>query len=157
MVGNGCRNKVITCLQFEDVSLWVVVRGLKLRKREIESVAMVSHINSLTPGRSWFNFKSAIFYLVLLIGIFRSSYDDALMGFIWRRVNNDSDNGLVPSGNKPLPEPMLTKIYVAIWRHRLISLYKYAHGFTAVGHRKSRYWHQGNKSSWVALVKYQSD
>ena len=28
-----------------------------------------------------------------------------------------SGNGLVPSGIKPLPEPMLTQISVAIWRH----------------------------------------
>ena len=28
-----------------------------------------------------------------------------------------SGNGLVPSGDKPLPEPMLTQIYVAKWRH----------------------------------------
>ena len=27
-------------------------------------------------------------------------------------------NGLVPSGNKPLPEPMLTQISVAIWQHK---------------------------------------
>ena len=27
-------------------------------------------------------------------------------------VNNGSGNGLVPLGNKPLPEPMLTQIYV---------------------------------------------
>ena len=26
-------------------------------------------------------------------------------------------NGLVPSGNKPLPGLMLTQIYVAKWRH----------------------------------------
>ena len=26
-----------------------------------------------------------------------------------------SDNGLVPSGDKPLPEPMLTQIFVVIW------------------------------------------
>ena len=32
-------------------------------------------------------------------------------------VNIGSGNGLVLSGNKPLPEPMLTQIYVAIWRH----------------------------------------
>ena len=32
-------------------------------------------------------------------------------------VNFGSGNGLVPSGNKPLPEAMLTQIYVAIWRH----------------------------------------
>ena len=29
-----------------------------------------------------------------------------------------SGNGLVPSGNKPSPEPMLAQIYVAIWRHQ---------------------------------------
>ena len=28
-----------------------------------------------------------------------------------------SGNGLVPSGNKLLPEPMFTKFYVTIWRH----------------------------------------
>ena len=33
-------------------------------------------------------------------------------------VNFGSGKGLVPSGNKPLSEPMLTKIYVAIWRHQ---------------------------------------
>ena len=35
-------------------------------------------------------------------------------------ANVGSGNGLVPSGNKPLHEPMLTQIYVAIWRHELI-------------------------------------
>ena len=35
----------------------------------------------------------------------------------WWLVNFNSDNGLVPSGNKPLSELMLTQIYVAIWRH----------------------------------------
>ena len=33
-------------------------------------------VNTLAPGRAGFNFKSAIFNLVLLIGIFRSSYDN---------------------------------------------------------------------------------
>ena len=33
----------------------------------------------------------------------------------WSLVNTDSGNGLVPSGNKPLPEPMLPKISNAIW------------------------------------------
>ena len=33
-------------------------------------------------------------------------------------VNTGSGNGLVPSGNKPLPEPMLTQIYVTIWHHQ---------------------------------------
>ena len=34
-----------------------------------------------------------------------------------RLVNVGSSNGVVPSCNKPLPEPVLTKIYLAIWRH----------------------------------------
>ena len=29
-----------------------------------------------------------------------------------------SSNGMVPSGNRPLPEPVLTKIHGAIWRHK---------------------------------------
>ena len=33
--------------------------------------------------------------------------------------NNDSGNGLLPSGNKPLPEPMLTQMHVAILRHQV--------------------------------------
>ena len=32
-------------------------------------------------------------------------------------VNKDSGNALVSSDSKQLPEPMLTAIYVAIWRH----------------------------------------
>ena len=36
---------------------------------------------------------------------------------LWWLVNIGSGNGLVPSGNKPLPEPMLTQIYVARWHH----------------------------------------
>ena len=31
--------------------------------------------------------------------------------------NIGSGNGLVPLGNKPLPEPMLTQIYVIKYRH----------------------------------------
>ena len=33
-------------------------------------------------------------------------------GLYWWQVNIVSGNGLVPTGNKPLHEPMLTQIYV---------------------------------------------
>ena len=36
---------------------------------------------------------------------------------IYMQVNIGSGNGLVPLGNKPLPEPKLTQIIVAVWRH----------------------------------------
>ena len=35
----------------------------------------------------------------------------------WWTVNIGSGNGLVLSGNKRLPEPMLTQIFVTIWLH----------------------------------------
>ena len=34
------------------------------------------------------------------------------------KVNIGSDNGLVPSGNQPLPKLMVTTVYVAIWCHK---------------------------------------
>ena len=43
----------------------------------------------------------------------RAHYDVIVL---WK-VNTGEGNGLVPSGNRPLPEPMLNQIYVAIWRH----------------------------------------
>ena len=58
---------------------------------------------------------------------FQANFDDWWLGyFLWNRpqlkvigpyrccVSNGSGNGLVPSSNKPLPEPMLTQIYGAI-------------------------------------------
>ena len=38
-----------------------------------------------------------------------------------REVNTGSGNGLVPSGNKPLPEPMLIQSYAVTGRPRLIN------------------------------------
>ena len=43
----------------------------------------IANINSLAPVRSGFNLKSAIFNLVLLIGIFTSSYDNTLRWMSW--------------------------------------------------------------------------
>ena len=51
-------------------------------------------------------------------------FDSIFAYFLWNctgidanksDVNIGSGNGLVPSGNKPLPEPMLTQIYITIW------------------------------------------
>ena len=41
------------------------------------------------------------------------------MGLMDDQVNTGSGDGLVPSGTKPLPEPMLIQIYVitCIWVH----------------------------------------
>ena len=36
----------------------------------------------------------------------------------WWQVNIGLGNGLFPSSNKPLPEPMLIQIYNAIWHHK---------------------------------------
>ena len=78
-------------------------------------------VNSLAPGRFEWKFRYVIFKQILLIDGWGIYCEIALvwmsLGFHWWAVNNGSDNGLVPSGNKSLPEPMLTQIFVAIWRH----------------------------------------
>ena len=51
-------------------------------------------------------------------------------GHYWWLVNIGSGNGLVPSVNKPLPEPVMTKISNAIWRH-YIYIYIYAFMMTS--------------------------
>ena len=43
--------------------------------------------------------------------------------FLMITHNIGSGNGLVPSHNKPLPKPMLTKIYVAIWCHYMLQVH----------------------------------
>ena len=75
-------------------------------------------LNSLAPGRFQFNFRKVIFKLSLVNGSWGISYEIAIRWMpYWWEVNIVSGNGLVPLGNKPLPEPMLTQIFVAKWRH----------------------------------------
>ena len=73
------------------------------------------------PGKFEWKFRYVIFKQILVIGDRGISCEIALiwmsLGLHWSSVNIGSGNGLVPSGNKPLPEPMLTHIFVAIWRH----------------------------------------
>ena len=40
-----------------------------------------------------------------------------IIGSYWWEVNIGSDNGMVPSGNSPLPELLVTQICVTIWSH----------------------------------------
>ena len=61
-----------------------------------------------------------IFKLINPIDILSNSQEIALRKMpqnIWWEICIASGKGLVPSGNKPLPEPMLTQIYAIIWRH----------------------------------------
>ena len=57
-----------------------------------------------------------------MIGIFRSSTDYTPRLMAQDVIDDESMLVQVmawcrPSGNKPLPEPMLTQISVAMWRH----------------------------------------
>ena len=69
--------------------------------------------------------KKCNFNLVVLIGILRYSCDIALirMPRDLTEVNIGPGNGLLPSGNKLLPERMLIPICVAIRRHYTVTIY----------------------------------
>ena len=47
----------------------------------------------------------------------KSSELNATEPYCWK-VSIGSGNGLVPSGNRPLSEPMLIQIYITIWCHK---------------------------------------
>ena len=68
---------------------------------------VMADFNSLAPGRFDYSHKLVNFKLISTIYILS----------IWSLVNIGLGNGLVLSGSKPLPEPVLTWSYVAIWRH----------------------------------------
>ena len=78
-------------------------------------------INSMAPGKFEWKFEYVIFEWIFVIDDWGFSCEITLvwmsLGLHWWSVNIGSGNGLVPSGNKPLPEPMLTQISVAIWHH----------------------------------------
>ena len=78
-------------------------------------------LNSLAPETCASDVTSWVFKIVLRIDILITSCKIGLMlsvtGPHWWQGNIGSGNELVPSGNKPLPEPISTLIYVAKWRH----------------------------------------
>ena len=82
-------------------------------------ILLSTNVNSLAPGKFKWNFRHVIFKEILVIDGWGISCEIALIvtGLHWWWVNTGSGNGLVLSGNKPLLEPMLTQISVAIWCH----------------------------------------
>ena len=69
------------------------------------------------PSEIWMKFF--IFYVISVLEFWDISCERAVRGksLGLNYHNIGSSNGSVPSGNKRLPEPMLTQIDVAIWRH----------------------------------------
>ena len=93
-------------------------------QHQVSSVTIVGlpQINSLAPGKFEWNFRYVIFKQIFVIdGWLKDlSWNCPNMNVTrlqWWSVNIGSGNGLVPSGNKPLHEPMLTEISVIIWCH----------------------------------------
>ena len=80
------------------------------------------NFNSLAPGRCGGNLERFIFKLIIQNSTLGTNCEIDLrwvniMELPEWDVNIGSGNGLVPSGNKPLPEIMLTAIYVVVWHH----------------------------------------
>ena len=72
------------------------------------------------PWEMWQNLKNIMFKLIIQNISLGTHYDIALMWMpqnLLIKINIGSGNGLVWSGNKPLPEAMLTLISVTIWCH----------------------------------------
>ena len=86
-------------------------------EQNINECVCLNMINSLAPGGFDYSIKLVNFKLTSTINILSIFHEIAITTPHWSFINIGSGNGLVPSGNKPLPEPMLTLIPVAIWGH----------------------------------------
>ena len=79
-------------------------------------IVCINPFNTLTPGKLEWKFRYVIFKQILVTDGWGISCEIVLkwmsLGLHWWSVNIGSGNGLMPSGNKPLPEPMLTQISV---------------------------------------------
>ena len=60
--------------------------------------------------------SSQLYWLMPEVSLWNCSQMNVTGPHSWL-VNIGSGNDLLPSGNKPLPEPVLTEIYIAIWHH----------------------------------------
>ena len=73
--------------------------------------------NLLAPGRFEYNFRWSIFNIIFGIDGLRHLSQNCTemngIGCYWWWINIWLGNGVVPSGNKSLPEPMLTQIYAS--------------------------------------------
>ena len=90
------------------------------RRENIIDLNIFMPLNSLAPGRLKWNFR---YHFQANSSNWRLRYllwncpQMTVTALHWWSLNIGSGNGLVPSGNKPLSEPMLTQISAAIWRH----------------------------------------
>ena len=103
--------------RWSGTAVWFYERGKLL----LLLVVKCYFFFSLAPGRCGGDLKNVILELILQIDILSNSCEITLKWMVLdltdNQVNIGSGNGLVPDGTKPLPEPMFTQIYVAIYLH----------------------------------------
>ena len=110
-----CGNK-----HWKSRGIYVALGHDELRDTVAQNIAW-SFDKLIGPWKIWMQFYKRNFY---------SHFTDWYLQIFWRQcpqmnttelywwqVNIGWGNGLVPSCIKPLPGPMLTQIYVAVWHH----------------------------------------
>ena len=101
----------LTC---RNILLYTLQNHLNSSKINLLAIlcAWGSYFNSLSAGRSSINFKSIIFTLIMENSSTHCEINVTQVNpteHSWSEVNIGSGNGLASSGNKLLPEPMLTQ------------------------------------------------
>ena len=69
-----------------------------------------------------------------------------------REVNIVSGNGLVPSGNKPIPEPMLTQFYVDTKPIPELVLARFMSPYASLGHNELKK-KKKKKKFWLSFLE----
>ena len=123
---NGCNYLSIQGLKLNHVSKRATRYWSLARSRDIESILpfIYCHRQSTAHwslGDVGIISKSLIFKIISQKSNLSTNCEIAVRWILQtpliRKVNIGSGNGLVPSGDEPLPESVLTKMCVAIWCH----------------------------------------
>ena len=85
-------------------------------------------LNSLAPERPGCHFKTAIFNLVLLIGFFRSSYDNAPRSMPWDLTDDKSTLGQVMAWCRPATSHYLSQCWPSSMSHYGITRPQWVNG-----------------------------
>ena len=110
-------NKILQGLHVKMICVQCISHGQRIK--------VLHYINSLAPRICGCNFDCMILKHISVTDIWIISCNYPQLnakGSYWWRLNIGSGNGLVSPDNKPLPEPVLTQLYVTIWCHNELSL-----------------------------------
>ena len=112
------------------------------------SIINTAGINSLAPGRSEYDSKNVIFNLVLLIGIFKSSHDNALWWMPQDFTDDKSTLAQVMAWCHQAPSHYLSQCWLSSLSPYDFARPQWVKEYTAIHHQV----HHCHMNRWLSII-----